>query len=54
MPIQLDKILNDIAREKVLHPNYPGATKKEVDDAWLRVGKNNSLSGKKENWRFEM
>uniref|UniRef100_A0A1A9V2K8 MADF domain-containing protein n=1 Tax=Glossina austeni TaxID=7395 RepID=A0A1A9V2K8_GLOAU len=44
MPIQLDKILNDIAREKVLHPNYPGATKKEVDDAWLRVGKNNSLS----------
>uniref|UniRef100_A0A1A9WSG3 MADF domain-containing protein n=1 Tax=Glossina brevipalpis TaxID=37001 RepID=A0A1A9WSG3_9MUSC len=44
MPIQLDKILNDIAREKVLHPNYPGATKKELDDAWLRVGKNNSLS----------
>lgn len=46
MPIQLDKILADIAEEKVLHPNYPPAGKKEIDDAWARVGKNNKLSGK--------
>lgn len=46
MPIQLDKILGDIAIEKVLHPNYQGATKKEIDDAWTRVGKNSNLSGK--------
>lgn len=46
MPIQLDKILSDIANEKVLHPSYQGATKKEVDDAWARVGKNSNLSGK--------
>ncbi|KAM7342372.1 microtubule-associated protein 60 isoform 2-T2 [Cochliomyia hominivorax] len=44
MPIQLDKILGDIANEKVLHPNYQGASKKEIDDAWTRVGKNSSLS----------
>ncbi|XP_011180870.2 uncharacterized protein LOC105211229 [Zeugodacus cucurbitae] len=44
MPIQLDKILADIAEEKVLHPNFPPAGKKEVDDAWARVGKNNKLS----------
>ncbi|XP_039955228.1 uncharacterized protein DDB_G0286299 [Bactrocera neohumeralis] len=44
MPIQLDKILADIAEEKVLHPNYPPAGKKEIDDAWARVGKNNKLS----------
>ncbi|KAI8123672.1 hypothetical protein FF38_09806 [Lucilia cuprina] len=44
MPIQLDKILGDIANEKVLHPNYQGATKKEIDDAWTRVGKNSNLS----------
>ncbi|XP_054737096.1 uncharacterized protein LOC129243801 [Anastrepha obliqua] len=44
MPIQLDKILADIAEEKVLHPNYPPAGKKDVDDAWARVGKNNKLS----------
>ncbi|CAD7012606.1 uncharacterized protein DDB_G0271670 [Ceratitis capitata] len=44
MPIQLDKILADIAEEKVLHPNFPPASKKEVDDAWARVGKNNKLS----------
>ncbi|XP_036333625.1 mucin-17 isoform X1 [Rhagoletis pomonella] len=44
MPIQLDKILADIAKEKVLRPNYPEAGKKEVDDAWSRVGKNNKLS----------
>lgn len=46
MPIQLDKILADIAEEKVLHPNFPPAGKKEIDDAWARVGKNNKLSGK--------
>lgn len=46
MPIQLDKILNDIASEKVLHPNYRDASKKDVEEAWLRVGKNNALSGK--------
>ncbi|GBP10224.1 hypothetical protein EVAR_101490_1 [Eumeta japonica] len=45
MPIQLDKILGDIANEKVLHPNYQGATKKGIDDAWSRVGKNSHLSG---------
>lgn len=45
MPIQLDKILGDIANEKVLHPNYQGATKKEIDDAWSRVGNNSNLSG---------
>ncbi|XP_073811540.1 microtubule-associated protein 60 [Musca autumnalis] len=44
MPIQLDKILADIANEVVLHPNYQGATKKEIDDAWARVGKNSNLS----------
>lgn len=46
MPIQLDKILADIAGEVALHPNYQGATKKEIDDAWARVGKNSNLSGK--------
>lgn len=47
MPIQLDKILNDIANEKVLHPNCRDtAVKKDVDDAWARVGKKNGLSGK--------
>lgn len=45
MPIQLDKILSDIAEEKVLHPNYPSSSKKQVDDAWMRVGKKNKLSG---------
>ncbi|XP_067627415.1 mucin-21 [Eurosta solidaginis] len=44
MPIQLDKILADIAKEKSLHPNYPPASKREVDEAWARVGKNNKLS----------
>ncbi|XP_075168205.1 microtubule-associated protein 60 [Haematobia irritans] len=44
MPIQLDKILADIANEVALHPNNQDATKKEIDDAWSRVGKNSNLS----------
>ncbi|XP_037944767.1 flocculation protein FLO11-like [Teleopsis dalmanni] len=44
MPIQLDVILKDISEEKVLHPNYPTPSKKEVDDAWARVSKKNVLS----------
>ncbi|XP_013105412.2 uncharacterized protein LOC106085639 [Stomoxys calcitrans] len=44
MPIQLDKILADIANEVALHPNNQDATKKEIDDAWARVGKNSNLS----------
>lgn len=46
MPIQLDKILGDIAEEKVLHPFHPSATKKETEEAWSRVGKKSKLSGK--------
>ncbi|XP_075167541.1 uncharacterized protein LOC142239633 [Haematobia irritans] len=44
MPIQLDKILADIANEVALHPNNQDATKKEIDDAWSKVGKNSNLS----------
>ncbi|XP_017066586.1 uncharacterized protein LOC108104813 [Drosophila eugracilis] len=44
MAIQLDKILQDIAKEKVLHPNNGGATKQEQEEAWARIGRLNKLS----------
>lgn len=44
MAIQLDKILADIAKEKVLHPNNAGATKQEQDEAWARIGRLNKLT----------
>lgn len=45
MPIQLDKILADIAEEKSLHPHSEAAkSKKDQEDAWTKVGKKNKLS----------
>lgn len=45
MPIQLDKILADIAEEKPLHPQSDAAkSKKDQDEAWIKVGKKNKLS----------
>ncbi|XP_062132826.1 uncharacterized protein LOC133843335 [Drosophila sulfurigaster albostrigata] len=44
MAIQLDKILADIAKEKALHPNNPGSTKQEQDEAWARIGRLNKLT----------
>ncbi|XP_055923073.1 uncharacterized protein LOC129953714 isoform X2 [Eupeodes corollae] len=45
MPIQLDKILADIADEKPLHPQSDAAkSKKDQDEAWIKVGKKNKLS----------
>ncbi|EDX06366.1 uncharacterized protein LOC6733735 [Drosophila simulans] len=44
MAIQLDKILQDIAKEKVLHPNNGGASKQEQEEAWARIGRLNKLS----------
>ncbi|XP_055854727.1 myb-like protein V [Episyrphus balteatus] len=45
MPIQLDKILADIAEEKPLHPLSEAAKiKKDQDEAWIKVGKKNKLS----------
>ncbi|XP_016973945.1 proton channel OtopLc [Drosophila rhopaloa] len=44
MAIQLDKILQDIAKEKVLHPNNGGSSKQEQEEAWARIGRLNKLS----------
>jgi len=44
MAIQLDKILQDIAKEKALHPNNGGASKQEQEEAWARIGRLNKLS----------
>lgn len=45
MPIQLDKILADIAEEKPLHPHSEAAkSKKDQEEAWTKVGKKNKLS----------
>ncbi|XP_017045075.1 uncharacterized protein LOC108090754 [Drosophila ficusphila] len=44
MTIQLDKILQDIAKEKALHPNNGGASKQEQEEAWARIGRLNKLS----------